>query len=261
MADSNIFLFTEVEKCFISIIANCHPMKVLYHLLTCGEHRNPAVKTQVCKGMIAIFAKLQKEIFLFKEYNRLLKLLGTLTRDSNPEVRTSSKETVKILSELSDQPDLITKAINQSGNAGTLTSSTLKLAGSVLRLQEQAGISGPDKITKKADIKVKRLTNNKFSNIGDPTSLKDLNRTEEIAKDTPPMQLRAQNALIQRAPPSDINEGEVASPKLSQSPLYIVQRNDLMQRNRKPAHVARNYPELDSLPELMKDLESEGSFN
>lgn len=268
LADTNAFLLTEVEKCLQSIIQYCPANKIVSQLLAAGEHRSPVVKTHVLKCFLKLFERLKQEAFMCKEYDRIILLISSTQKDANPDVRGASRDALKYLSELSDQPDLVLRAVAQLSQspsyqqqpitASTLTNQPLTQS---IRVSEVFGKLNEDPTSppaqkrapnKNSGIKVKRIGNNKIATQGPQiSSIGNLNRTEEIIG-LQGLSIRPPKPLLPMAT-RDQPDTDESSPKPA---LSLVGRSDLMHR-RKPPPVAKSYPELECVPELMKDMETE----
>lgn len=308
MSDPNTFMLTEVEKCLQNIMTHTHPAKTLYILMGSADHKNQLIRVSVAKNFGKLFERLQKGIFFFKDYDRLIKILGNLTRDSCLEVRNHAKESTKVLSEHSDNPDSVLKAVMQpqinfpGGQTappsvqnsvllrqatGGQISTGVDPASSAIRAcaSQLAGVSAvaedrqssPPPLAKKITIavsgnmgahqpyaaalgparngvKLKRFSSN---------TLVALNRTEEFMKENPPISKRAKKAFIgeENLPkvipvePTDESGPQIKVSKESQ--LAGPKNETILSRNRRPQLTAKNFPELDIIPDLMKELQGE----
>jgi hypothetical protein len=233
LADCNSFLLVEVEKALEVLFSNCCGGKLLLCLTSFSEHKNPAVKIQVIKGFSKSLTKLQTEIFIQKEYERYLKMLSSYTRDANSDVRTASKACVKQLADLSDQPELILKAIQHNP-----TKLVIHQKNDTSAREETAS----RRMDRKVGLQLKRLASNKITN---------LNRTEELVKELHPVSIVTRNGkpIMQQ---SAIRPEEDLEESMAKKAL------PLMQRRKKTPQLTRNYPELEVLGELIQDLQKEG---
>ena len=234
LSDASSFLNPEVEKALDSLYQACPASKVLSCLFQSVDSKSHIIRLQASRGVSKIIQKLQKDFFQLKEFDKILKMLGTLSRDSSAEVRSHTKDTVKLLIDLSEQPDLLQKLLIQP-------SASFQAAAKFAEVS-------PVELERNARIRLKRLKSNKPTN---------LNRTEELTKEIAPMPLLNQKPLMRSEIAfKDGNEAEEAGLQKPQFPQ--VQRNDLMLRSRKAAQSGRYYPELECMPALIADLESEG---
>ena len=234
LSDASSFLNPEVEKALDSLYQACPASKVLSCLFQSVDSKSHIIRLQASRGVSKIIQKLQKDFFQLKEFDKILKMLGTLSRDSSAEVRSHTKDTVKLLIDLSEQPDLLQKLLIQP-------SASFQAAAKFAEVS-------PVELERNARIRLKRLKSNKPTN---------LNRTEELTKEIAPMPLLNQKPLMRSEIAfKDGNEAEEAGQQKPQFPQ--VQRNDLMLRSRKAAQSGRYYPELECMPALIADLESEG---
>ena len=244
--DSSTFVLVEVEKCFVCLISNTPAQRTLGLLIGSVEQKNAAIKILVCKGLALLFDRIQKEVFLFKDYERILKLLGSLNKDSSSEVRQAAKTSVKALADLSETPDLVHKAVSQYYVNGA---STAKPLSEIASREGQTLSTASRRFDKLHDLKLKRAVTNRVAN---------LNRTEELIKDNPAVSLRTQRPVAHPSQNSFSDAKDLpADGSASKSQLPQMSRPELMQRNRKPVQMARNYPELEVLRELIQDMDSE----
>ena len=234
LADCNNFLVSEVDKGLDLYYLYCAPNRVVSALLSFSDHKNSAVRCQIAKGFTKSFERMQKETFLFKEYDRLLKVLGTLAKDPSSDVRHCTKDCIKQLSDLSDQPELVIKAIHhQAGNGPGFQKSLI----ADVSLKDEATSK---KIDRKVGINLRRIASNKIPN---------LNRTEELVKELLPvgMQMRSNKQH------SVVKEDEDGEDMVAKKAL------PLMQRKKKAPPITRAYPELEVLSEILIDLQKEGT--
>lgn len=308
MSDPNTFMLTEVEKCLQNIMTYTHPAKTLYILMGSADHKNQLIRVCVAKHFGKLFERIQKGIFFFKDYDRLIKILGTLSRDSCLEVRNHAKESTRVLSEHSDNPDTVLKAVMQpqitfaggqaappsvqnsvllrQATSGQISLNTDPGASAIRACASQIGgvsvppddrQSSPPPMAKKITIavsgnlgghqpyasalgparngvKLKRFSSN---------TLVALNRTEEFMKENPPISKRAKKAFVGEdnlprvaaAEPGDESGPYV---KVAREPQLPGPKNEtILSRNRRPQLTAKNFPELDIIPDLMKDLQGE----
>lgn len=233
LADCNTFLLSEVEKTLDCFYQHCQSSRVLISLITFADHKNPAVRCQIAKGFAKSFEKMQKDIFLFKEYEKIIRILGSLAKDPSSDVRQCSKDCIKQLSELSDQPELVLKAIQHQGGTGSIIQKSI-----VIESNSKEDVP-TKRIEKKVGINLRRIASNKITN---------LNRTEELLKEMPPVgiQIRTnkQQSVVKEDEDGDDMEAKKALP--------------LMQRKKKQPQLTRVYPELEILSEILADLQKDG---
>lgn len=236
LADANSFLLQEAEKTLDFLYINFPASRVTICLINFSEHKNPAVKCQIAKGFSRCIERLQKEIFMLKDYEKIVKVMASLSKDANMEVRKSVRVCIRELSELSDQPELVLKTIQR--HSGRVATNQKQICLDVSSREDGAS----KRKEKNIGLQLKRLASNKLSN---------LNRTEELVKEIPPVSISVRNNkhLFQQSIVKNDDEGEEGGAK---KPLA------LMQRKRKAPQLTRNFPELETLDELIKDLEKEG---
>lgn len=239
LADSNSFLLQEVEKTLDALYIHCPANRIAVCLITFSDHKSPSVKCQIAKGFSKCFERLQKEIFLFKDYEKITKVLAGLSKDANPDVRRYIRDCIKELSELSDQPDLVLKTIQRHSGRVSTQQKSICLDSST----RDEGLSKRNK--RKVGLQLKRLASNKLAN---------LNRTEELVKEIPPVSISVRNNKHMFQHNIIKNDDEVDD-MANKKPLA------LMQRKRNPTQLARTYPELEALGELISDLEKEGNLD
>lgn len=233
LADCNSFLLAEVEKSLDSFYSHCQPSRVLACLITFADHKNPNVRCHIARGFGRSFERMCKDVFLFKDYDKITRLLAALVKDPSAEVRQCTKDCIKQLADLSDQPELVLKAIQQQGGnvpaigKSMLADSNLKDDGASKRVERKVGIN------------LRRIASNKITN---------LNRTEELLKDMPPVGIQIRSNKQQ----SVVKEEDDGDDMVAKKAL------PLMQRKKKAPQLTRSYPELEVLNEILLDLEKEG---
>ena len=235
LSDTSCYLNPEVERSLDLLYSTCSISKILSHLIHKSDNKNHLIRLQVSRGFNKMITRLQKEIFQHKEYANIIKCMGIMSRDSSSDVRYQSKENIKLIMSMSDQSENVQMQLNSIIPAYSVNN---KLVESV----------APD-LERNPRIRLKRLESNKPKN---------LNRTDEIVKELAPMPLLNQKNLGKDHILKDGCEGDDIISSKPQLPH--VQRNDLMQRQKKQPQYGRYYPELEALPELIKDIESEGKL-
>lgn len=308
LTDSNSFIQSEVDKCLQHIITHTHAAKTLVLLMGSADHKNQAIRGTIAKCFGKLFERIQKGIFFFKEYDRLVKILGQLTRDSCLEVRNHAKEATKVLSEQSDNPEAVLKAVmqqqphvstGQNGgssiqNSVLLRQSTLgtpllpvESGGLGMRLSPSAlaGVSAateerqvsPPPMAKKITIAVSGVSANHqpYASALGPSkngiklkrfssnTLVALNRTEEFMKENPPISKRTKKPFVGeenfvKLTPNEEEEDPGQFSKPQHQVLMQPQKNEIiLSRNRRPQLTAKNFPELEIIPDLMKEIQNE----
>lgn len=234
LSDASSHLTPDVEKALDALYQATAVSKLLSCLFQSVDSKSPAIRLQVARGVSKVIQRLQKDFFQLKESDRVLKTVAALGRDASAEVRSQAKDTIKQLLDLSDQPELLQKQLAPAQPSFQASAKFADVATAELERNTR--------------IRLKRLKSNKPST---------LNRTEELAKEIAPMPLLSQKPLLRSE--LGFKEAPDAEDPAQQKPQFPqVQRNDLMIRSRKAAQSGRFYPELECMPALIADLESEG---
>jgi hypothetical protein len=234
ISDSRSFLVTETEKCFYSLCVFTSQSNVLSVLLENCEDKRYQARNLIAKGILKILQLKQKDIFLFKEYEKLVKAIAMMSRDANAEVRQVIKECIQILSELSDDPSLILKSLNRHSQ------------GSEAQFEETAGKERKIKEGLKNNLKLE-LLNLKIRN--------SYNMADEIIKENQQSYSKAGSKVSLPY----LNQGEEGGEEGSRPLPNQFLRKDMLKKSKKQPIVYKHFHELDLLQDYITQIDMKGN--
>lgn len=99
VVDSNSFITEVTDQTLVSMCMNLNENKLAYALLNNTQNvRSPLVKSKTAFCFGKIFEKLRASIIRLRDVEKIIQLLGSYISDANPDVRSSAREALNILS-------------------------------------------------------------------------------------------------------------------------------------------------------------------